>query len=53
MILANVRNLAPAAVDKLEAYVHNGGGVWMALGSQTEERFSTSICIAAGWALRR
>jgi len=39
VVLANVRNLAPEAVGKLEAYVHNGGGVWLALGSHTEEQF--------------
>jgi hypothetical protein len=39
VVLANVRNLAPEAVAKLEAYVHNGGGVWLALGSHTEEQF--------------
>jgi len=39
VVLANVRNLAPEAVAKLESYVHNGGGVWLALGSHTEEQF--------------
>jgi len=39
VVLANVRNLASEAVAKLEGYVHNGGGVWLALGSHTEEQF--------------
>jgi hypothetical protein len=39
VVLSNTRNLAPASLEKLEAYVQNGGGVWLALGSQTEERF--------------
>ena len=39
VMLSNTRSLAPAALEKLEAYVQNGGGVWLALGSQTEERF--------------
>src|SRR5688572_16664107 len=39
VVLANVRNLEPEAVAKLEGYVHNGGGVWLALGSHTEEQF--------------
>jgi aerotolerance regulator-like protein/VWA domain-containing protein/CARDB protein len=39
VVLSNTRSLAPASLEKLEAYVQNGGGVWLALGSQTEERF--------------
>lgn len=39
VLLANVRNLAPQSVEKLETYVHNGGGVWLALGGHTEEQF--------------
>jgi hypothetical protein len=44
VILANVRNLPPATIEKLEIYTQNGGGVWLALGSQTEERgFNESL----------
>lgn len=39
VVLANARNLPPAAIEKLETYVHDGGGVWLALGSHTEEQF--------------
>jgi hypothetical protein len=38
VLLANARNLPAASVTKLENYVQNGGGVWLALGSHTEER---------------
>ncbi|MCI0746160.1 MAG: BatA domain-containing protein [Verrucomicrobia subdivision 3 bacterium] len=37
VLIANVRTLNAAAVEKLEAYVQNGGGVWLALGAQTDE----------------
>jgi len=39
VVLANVRSLAPESVAKLETYAHNGGGVWLVLGSQTQEQF--------------
>jgi hypothetical protein len=39
VLLANIRNLSSSAVEKLESYVQNGGGVWLALGSQTDQRF--------------
>lgn len=39
VILANTRGLAPADIDKLEAYVEAGGGLWLALGSRTEPQF--------------
>lgn len=35
ILLADVPSLPPAAVEKLEAYARQGGGVWMALGRQT------------------
>jgi hypothetical protein len=38
VVLSNVRTLAPATLEKLEAYVQNGGGLWLALGSQTDDR---------------
>lgn len=38
VVLSNVRNLSAPAIEKLEAYAQNGGGVWLALGSQTDER---------------
>jgi hypothetical protein len=39
VVLSNVRPLAPATLQKLESYVQNGGGLWLALGNQTDERF--------------
>jgi hypothetical protein len=39
VLLANVRSLDTAAIGKLEAYVRDGGGVWLALGDQTDEPF--------------
>ena len=37
IILADPRNVEPAAIDKLESYVRSGGGLWMALGSHANE----------------
>src|SRR5688572_20962070 len=51
VVLANVRNLAPEAVAKLESYVHNGGGVWLALGSHTEEQFFNERLYRGGMGL--
>ena len=39
VILADVRQLAPAALEKLEAYVRSGGGLWITLGGQTDPTF--------------
>jgi len=39
VVLANVPSLDAATIEKLEAYVQNGGGVWLALGSRTDEKF--------------
>jgi hypothetical protein len=39
VVLANVRELAPESLAKVESYVHNGGGVWLVLGSHTQEQF--------------
>ena len=39
IILADPRNIEPAVIDKLEAYVRSGGGVWLALGAHTDEKF--------------
>jgi hypothetical protein len=39
VILANLRTLEPASVQKLESFVQTGGGVWIALGSQADEQF--------------
>jgi hypothetical protein len=39
IILADPRSADPAAIDKLEAYVRAGGGLWMALGAHTDEKF--------------
>ncbi|MGI8603666.1 MAG: BatA domain-containing protein [Verrucomicrobiales bacterium] len=39
VILANLRDVAPAALDKLQSYVQSGGGLWMALGAQTDDTF--------------
>ncbi|MES2572769.1 MAG: CARDB domain-containing protein, partial [Verrucomicrobiota bacterium] len=39
VILADVRRLAPGAIEKLEAYVRSGGGVWIALGKHTDAGF--------------
>jgi hypothetical protein len=32
VVLLNVRQLASAAIQKLDAYVRSGGGVWITLG---------------------
>jgi hypothetical protein len=37
VILATVQSLPPGAIEKLEAHVQNGGGVWVALGERTED----------------
>ena len=39
VILADVAQLDPAVLEKLEAYVQNGGGVWITLGARTGEAF--------------
>jgi len=39
IILADPRSVAPTAIDKLEAYVRSGGGLWLALGAHTDEVF--------------
>ncbi|MHA3774448.1 BatA domain-containing protein [Verrucomicrobiota bacterium sgz303538] len=39
IFLLDVRALTPTSIKKLEAYVRSGGGVWIALGAQTEEKF--------------
>jgi hypothetical protein len=39
VILADIQKLPRATVEKLEAYVQNGGGVWLALGTHTDENF--------------
>lgn len=36
IILANVETPAPDLVDRLERYVAQGGGLWLALGDQTD-----------------
>ena len=39
VVLDNIRNLDAAGIAKLEAYVQNGGGVWLVLGSRTDPQF--------------
>jgi hypothetical protein len=39
VLLSNPANLPRASVQKLETYAQNGGGVWLALGPQTDETF--------------
>ena len=36
VILANTRALPPTEIDRLESYVEEGGGMWLALGSRTD-----------------
>lgn len=43
IILANVETPAPDLVDRLERYIAQGGGLWLALGDQTDpESFNAS-----------
>ena len=37
VILADLRSAEPVVIDKLEAYVRSGGGLWIALGARTDE----------------
>lgn len=39
VLLANPGRLNPAQVKTLESYVESGGGLWIALGPQTDEAF--------------
>ena len=39
VILANTRPLAANDIDKIEAYVESGGGIWLALGSRTDPTY--------------
>jgi hypothetical protein len=39
VVLANVRGVPPSAIEKLESYVQDGGGVWLALGNHTDSAF--------------
>ena len=36
VVLLNVRELSPAAIEKLEAYARAGGGIWITLGANTD-----------------
>ena len=39
IILADPKSVEPANIDKLDGYVRSGGGLWMALGAHTDEKF--------------
>ena len=39
VLIANPKSLQPAAITAIESFVQNGGGVWLALGPQTDEKF--------------
>src|SRR6185369_1220295 len=39
VLIANPKSLPSASITALETYVQNGGGVWLALGPQTDEKF--------------
>ncbi|HKQ36470.1 MAG TPA: CARDB domain-containing protein, partial [Verrucomicrobiae bacterium] len=51
VILANTHPLAPADIDKLEAYAESGGGVWVALGSRADVGQFNEQCYRGGLGL--
>jgi hypothetical protein len=51
VVLANVQKLAQPVIDKLEDYVQNGGGVWIALGTHTDDRFFNDFLHRSGLGL--
>lgn len=48
IVLANVDSLSTEAIQSLKAYVSNGGGLFIALGSQCDERFYNEALFDAG-----
>ena len=51
VVLANVEQLPDETVAHLADYVEQGGGLWMALGDQTDPSFFNSMIAGAGRAL--
>jgi len=48
VFVLDVDRLDPAALDRLEAYVHAGGGVAWFLGSRTDQKFINDVLCADG-----
>jgi len=38
IVLSDPRNVEPAAIEKLDAFVRSGGGLWIAVGPHTDEK---------------
>jgi hypothetical protein len=38
LFLSDPRNVEPAAIEKLDAFVRSGGGLWIAVGPHTDEK---------------
>jgi len=39
VVIVNAGRVAPEALSKLESYAHDGGGVWIATGARTDEKY--------------
>jgi hypothetical protein len=48
VVLANAPILSPASVQKLARFVNSGGGLWIALGDQTEIAAFNNLFFASG-----